>query len=169
MSQFLEQVFSYEKAYVFDKPPSVDRFLWEELSFQLKDLEKRWISLYANQAGIITKGTLSQRESLLMILFRFEEIFRFVRNSTGPRIIHFVCSELYDLIREKFTFNKEMTIEEIDRVAITLAIVNSFLQDEVLEINQMSFEEVSLQLKSVLKPLLEKRFAVDSKSSPEKG
>ena len=156
MSHFIDNLFSHKNAYIFQKPFPHDlkEYLWNELIHQLNDVESRWLVLCDENEPLSQEELTQYKIRVELLLFRLKEIERFLKNSAGPKIILFVCGELYDFIQERFRYDKLFTSDDSDRVAALLAIMISFFSADVMEISQLTFEEVTEQLQIATESLL---------------
>jgi len=158
MSKFIDRVFSLEKAYSFEftAVDSLQKYLFRELVYQLKDLEQRWMELFPERKEKQTlRNKVTQYELCLeQISFRLKEITRFTETSSGPKIIRFICSEIYDLLQEKRILNQQWTSDEVSQISVIFTVLNSFFQEEVHDLDLISFEEISQRLKEAMQPLL---------------
>lgn len=160
MATLTDRIFAVSDAYVFKNIPqdSVQQMLFHELTYQLKDFEKRWLEHDATTWSVFmpSKKELKYRVFLEQLSFRIAELLRFIKHWNGPKIIEFISSEIYDLVQEKIILETMFTEKEVNQVAMVLTILNAYFQPEIFELKLVSIEEVSKQLHEAAKPLIER-------------
>lgn len=166
MSKFTKAMFSVKKAYQFEDSgfQSLEQYFLNELVFQLQDLEAQWVRLDMKnwRTELFLKQEIEYHRHLERVLFRLEEIIHFLSRCCGPRIIRYVCSEIYDLLREREMLGEPVLEEEIKQVELILVVMNSFFQPEVPKLNLMTIEELAEKLKMATEQLLS-RYADEKK------
>ncbi|MGK5090683.1 hypothetical protein WDW89_01555 [Deltaproteobacteria bacterium TL4] len=161
MAHFTDKIFSFEKAYSFEKmtgKKNYEQLLWEELLFQLEDLENMWFNLFnGTPEGLFPLSPEQQYQcSLEQLLFRLKEILRFIDQYSGPKIVRFICSEIRDLIQEKRIIATPFNDNEIKRVNLVLAALNANFQPAMVQLQLSTVKEISHKLKEVMQPLLKR-------------
>ena len=156
MSQFIEKLFSFKEAYSFGKPPRkpLKKRLFEEMEFQLRDLETHWVELMKCGPNRNLDEEFAYQRHLERIYFRLEEIHRFLKTNNGPRIIRYICSEIQDLLDEHRLTKRPLPKELMEYAEVILAVMNSFFQPEVSVLHLTTTEEMSKQLKEMVENLL---------------
>lgn len=158
MSTFTDKMFGFKGAYAFESIPdvSLEAYLYNELVIQLQQLESLWVKL--DLLKLNTQRTFSQeitfRSHLERIRFRLEETIRFLNQNAGPRIIHFVCSELLDFINEHEITSQGITLDDIKNAEHVLIVMNSFFRPEVSTLDLTPQTEVVHRLKNGVEKLL---------------
>ena len=158
MEKFTRAFFSFRSAYQFknNKSLSLDHFLLEELIFQLQNLEERWLEL--DMEGWYEEYSLGQEIKFQLhiggLCFRLEELLRFLKTSNGPGIIHFICSEILDFLREQKIMKAMIPQYQIKQVEQILTIMNSFFRADLSSLHLMNINEVSTLLEEATKQLL---------------
>ncbi|MCG8337385.1 MAG: hypothetical protein MJE63_23025 [Proteobacteria bacterium] len=158
MSTFTDKIFSFKSAYEFESIPdlTLEDYLYKELVYQLQQLEEQWVKLDLEKLG--KNRTFSQeikyRSSLEIIRFRLEETLRFLSQNNGPRIVHFVISELLDFLNELGITQQSLSAEDLKNVEHILIVMNSFIQPEVFKLKSISQSEVAERLKDAVEKLL---------------
>ena len=160
MSKFIEHIFSLKQAYAFGETPqlSLKDYFSQELGEQLGDLEQRLLEMAMErwEESVPLKKEIQYQRSLQRLEFRLQEILRFIERSSGPRIVLFVCSEIYDLIQEKKLLDSALGKEEIERISIILTVTNSYFRPEVVALRLTTLEEVAQRLQDAVKRLLKR-------------
>lgn len=162
MSKFTDRVFALRSAYSFGRQPeqTLEDYRLSELAYQLKDLEDRWLRIQVSQldANRSFKEEMHYQREFERVVFRLEEILRFVDKNAGPTIIRFVCSEILDLMRDKQFMEKDLIPAEVDWVGIILVVMNSYFQPEIAELGLMTVEEIARKLKEATTTLIDHSF-----------
>jgi len=158
MCTFTDKIFSFKGAYEFEsiQEMTLEEYLYNELVTQLQKLEEQWVKL--DLTKLSQKRTFSQeilyKTYLERIRYRLEDIKRFLAENNGPRIIHFVCSELLDFINEHDITNTAISEEDVKNVEHILIVMNSFFQPEVTKLQLTTQAEVADRLKKAVEKLL---------------
>ncbi len=158
MSTFTDRIFSSKGAYEFESIPdlSLEAYLYNELVIQLRQLEEQWVKLDLQKLS--NNRTFSQeivyRSSLERVKFRLEETLRFLAQNNGPRIVHFVCSELLDFLNEHNITLQSLSAEDVKNVEHILIVMNSYIQPEIIKLKTISQTEIADRLKNAVEKLL---------------
>lgn len=161
MSRFVQRILSLKNSYAFEKehPVDLDRYFWKELLFQLKDMEARWLELEEvnwNQIHNVQQH-VKVNCRFEQLLFRLEEILRFVDTNHGPRIVRFICREVVDILTEKRNLQMDLTLHEIEQVAMVFTVMNSYyMMPDLEELGLNPFDEMVDQMAKALHPILNK-------------
>lgn len=154
-----DKFFEAKDAYIFKENEKVsNEFLIEELVHQLRNLEVMWLEVSTKIAESQSSLTQESRLKLENISFRLKEIIRFIKKNEGPKIIEFVCTEIADLIAEKFVMQTMLTEEECKQVSVMLTVINTYFQPDVFRMQIIDFETISNDLKNAMNTLLERLF-----------
>ena len=156
VSFFQENVFSFQEAYIFRQhTETLSDFLWGELEYQLQHLERLWQSLNQFLQKLEDpEENIEYRLVVERILFRLEEVIRFVEKHAGPKILNYIGAEIHDFVEDRHKFNHLLTQKEFDQVHIILIVLNSYFRREVTELKLITVEKISQRLQSSMEPLL---------------
>ena len=154
MSKFTERMFAMKSAYSFEKQENDSLVAWllTELTNQLRDLEAKWMQLDADRMPAEPKS-YQYKVHIEKLLFRLEEVNRLITDNKGPKIISFVCLEILDYLREKQLHESGFSTEQVDSVGVVLIVMSAFLNSEILDLDLITVEEISEQLKKSIAPL----------------
>ena len=158
MSQFTDRMFSFKEGYSFgtiEEKPREQR-LHQELGYQLQDLENHWMQLNLWKEERSLKQEIHYQCALERILFRLEEIDRFLLANEGPKIIQYVCSEVHDLLQEQQQIGRSLNLEIKDQVEVILAVINCYLNEEISEVLSITVDVVAQRLKEATEKLLQR-------------
>ena len=154
----MDRVFSLKEAYAFRELPGkpLAQRLLHELTYQLRDLERRWIGLKPKQGEgeRPLKEEIQYQRQMERILCRFEEISRFLKEYNGPEIIRYVCEEIYDLLQDKQFMEDSLSPEQGDQVSVIITVMNSYFLPEISALELITVEEVAQRLKEATVNLL---------------
>lgn len=157
-SKFTQKIFSLEAGYLFGelkKRPYKKRLL-QEMVFQLQELEDLWLKLHQWEGKRPFLGEIRYQQNLVRIVERLKEIQRFLETHSGPRIIRFVCSEIYDLITYQKSIYGEVKREMVVQIGSILTVMNSYFNTQILGFNLMTVEELSELLGEQVEEMMRK-------------
>ncbi len=154
-----ERIFTAKGAYFFktSEEDTLGDYLFRELVYQMQDMESLWFRLDPTNWGDTSPTRhLKYRLSLEKILFRLQELIRFLKQNSGPKILEFVCSEIYDFVQEKIIMESALVKEEVDQVSVILTVMNTYFQPEVFELQASDVGVIATELKNAMEPLLDR-------------
>lgn len=161
MPHLSDRFFTMKNAYRFgeqEEGMTLEKFFWDELVFQLGDLEQLWVRFDMSHQHALDTNTVHEQyhQEIERVIFRLKEIARFISKTQGPKIVKFICTEVNDFIEASQLLEKRIEHGDVLQISVVFTVLNLCFHPEIFELNQDNVDGISQRLKDAVMPLLDR-------------